>query len=377
MKRVACFKNKEFLVKSGLSDDEYKILKEHLEPLNNLMHELNFINDLKSCFEDLNSFVIKYISGEISFQILQKDLNRLVLNYLSLIRAFLDKWEKHIKENFGKKSKELEIFENLTHHEYDKNFYYRFVSNLRNFAQHTGYSFHQISTSLNDDDKKNLETFIDKKLFLEGFSWKKSFSDEINLLPEDKINIYPFLNDMFKSLEKIHFKLVEYNVIKDINNLLINSLFLVNFLNKYKDCDGEILIIEYIGDIEEIKKGNGIINIEHLPLKIAILVIKTYLNAHKKYIKTFDFKGQYLGKIKNSFPIKKNNGFFEGSEMVTYENVNWIILLSEPKTTPNAIEFFAIYVIAGFSSTYYKSNLKVIKTLKESRFNNLLDLFKE
>ena len=41
------------------------------------------------------------------------------------------------------------------------------------------------------------------------------------------------------------------------------------------------------------------------------------------------------------------------------------------------MEFFAIYVIAGFPSTYYELNLKVIETLKESRFNNLLDLFKE
>ncbi|GAH76362.1 unnamed protein product, partial [marine sediment metagenome] len=84
------------------------------------------------------------------------------------------------------------------------------------------------------------------------------------------------------------------------------------------------------------------------PLKIALLVIKTYLNAHKKYIKTFNFKGQYLGKIINSFPIKKNNGFFEGSKMVTDQNVKWITLLSELKITPNNIEFLAIYVIAGF-----------------------------
>ena len=281
-------------------------------------------------------------------------------------------------ENFGKKSKELEIFKNLTNNEYDKNFYYRFLYNLSNYARHTGYAFHQISESLNKDDKKNLETFINKKIFLEGFNWKKSFSDEINSLPEDKINIYPFLNDMFKSMEKIHFKLVEYNIIKDINNLLINSLFLVNFLNKYKDCDCEILITEFVGDMEEIKKGKDFgMNIERLPLKIATLVIKTYLNAHKKYIKTFNFKGQYLGKIINSFPIKKNNDFFKGSEMVTYGNIKWIILFSELKTTPNDIELFVTYVIAGFSSAYYELNLKVIKTLKESRFNNLLDLFKD
>ncbi|GAH76361.1 unnamed protein product, partial [marine sediment metagenome] len=105
--------------------------------------------------------------GEISSQILQKDLNKQVINYLSLIRTFLDKWEKHIKENFGKESKELEIFKNLTHDEYDKNFYYRFLSNLSNYARHTGYAFHQISESLDEDDKKNLETsnYINCKKF--------------------------------------------------------------------------------------------------------------------------------------------------------------------------------------------------------------------
>jgi len=63
--------------------------------------------------------------------------------------------------------------------------------------------------------------------------------------------------------------------------------------------------------------------------------------------------------------------------MVTYGNIKWIILFSELKTTPNDIELFVTYVIAGFSSAYYELNLKVIKTLKESRFNNLLDLFKD
>ncbi|GAH76954.1 unnamed protein product, partial [marine sediment metagenome] len=53
MKRVACIKNKKLLGKSVLSDDEYNALKNQVKPLNNLMHELNFIYDLKSCFKDL------------------------------------------------------------------------------------------------------------------------------------------------------------------------------------------------------------------------------------------------------------------------------------------------------------------------------------
>ena len=372
MKSIACIKNKDFSFESNLSNDEYSTLQNYLKPLNNLNYEINFINDLKACFEDLDSFVIKFISGNIPPQIFQKDLNRQVLNYLFLIRAFLDKWEKHIKKNFGKESEELTNFENLTHDEYDKNFYYRFLYNLSNFARHSGNAFHEISTSLNDDDTKNLEIFIDKRKFLEDFEWKKSFYNEINLLPEVKIDIYLFLKNMFKSLEKIHFKVIEHNIVKDINNLLINSLFLINFLNKYKDCDGEISIIEHEENIEEIKT----MSIERLPLKIAVLIIKTYLNTHKKYIKIFNFNGQYLGKSINSFPIKKNDGFFEGSEIVIYQNAKWIILLSELKTTLNNIEFFVTYIISGFSSTYYDTNFNVIKTLKESKFNNLLDLFK-
>ncbi|MHB1253906.1 MAG: hypothetical protein ACYCZ1_07030 [Candidatus Humimicrobiaceae bacterium] len=306
MKSIACIKNKDFTFEDNLSDNEYNTLQNYFKPLNKLNYEINFINDLKACFEDLDSFIIKFISGNIPPQIFQKDLNRQVLNYLFLIRAFLDKWEKHVKKKFGKESEELTNFANLTHYEYDKNFYYRFLYNLSNFARHSGIACHEISTSLNDDNTKNLEIFIDKRKLLDDFEWKKSFYNEINLLPEDKIDIYLFLKDMFKSLEKIHSKAIEHNIVKDIDNLVKNSLFLINFLNEYKDCDGEISIIEHEENLKEIKT----MHIERLPLKIAVLIIKTYLNAHKKYIKTFNFNGQYLGKIVNSFPIKKNDGFF-------------------------------------------------------------------
>lgn len=114
MKRVTCLKNKELKNIEGLEKSEYDTLSNNLKPLNTLFLELNFINDLKSCFQELYCIVDDFISGKINYKTLEDSINKLVLNYLSQSRAILDKWEKYLKNNFGNNSKEAENLKNLT-----------------------------------------------------------------------------------------------------------------------------------------------------------------------------------------------------------------------------------------------------------------------
>jgi hypothetical protein len=64
------------------------------------------------------------------------NINRLVLNFLSAIRTFLDHAETYIKRTYGKESDQLKIFNNFRRSCYDTYFSYRFLYKLRNYSQH-------------------------------------------------------------------------------------------------------------------------------------------------------------------------------------------------------------------------------------------------
>jgi hypothetical protein len=63
-------------------------------------------------------------------------LNRLIMNYLASFRAFLDHAETRFKREFG--AAEFEELKAIQRTQYDSSFSYRFVYNLRNYAQHCG-----------------------------------------------------------------------------------------------------------------------------------------------------------------------------------------------------------------------------------------------
>jgi hypothetical protein len=379
MKRVACVetnKNKKLTVIEDLKKNDYSLLIDALKPLNTLMYELNMINDLRSSFKELNSILNDYSSNKIKAGVLQSNIKKLIQNYLALIRSFLDGWENYIKKSFEKESEEVKNFENLKAQEYYNNFYYRFIYHLSNFSRHTGLSFHGIHTFYKDG-KPDVEILLNKKEFLENFNYNKKVEDEVSSLAETKINILPYLTRMYQSLDKIHNGLIQFNINKIGLALVENSIYLIKFLNKYKSCKGEVLIIDDESDLGKIKnKENLEITLEYLPTKVALLVIRSFLKINKKNVKVFDFSGLYGGRSSNSFPHIKNRSFFEGSMLICQENVHWVRLSSTFSTDKETDKLFAIYVIGGLSSQYYKTVLDVIKTIEVSKWSSLLDSLK-
>ncbi len=381
MKKIACIKKdkddpkrKDLRVIEELAEDKYLSLKENLKPINKILFELNFINDLKSSFKELNDIVDDYESERINDRTVMNILGKIVCNCISQLISLLNKWEKYLKNIFGDKSEEVENFKRLTASEYDNYFHYRLIYELRNYSFHTGYAFHQITFAFKNG-KKTIEIIIDKEKLLEDFNLKRSFSDEIKLLSEDKIDIYPHIQNMYKSISKINYELVRFKIIKNANNLVKNSIYVINFLNKYKDCDGIIVIVEYLSSIEKFKNSEGLsMNIEYLPMEIIFLLIRSYLNLINNKIKLFNLTGTYLGRKENSFPIKEGDGFFEGDISVQLKNTKWIRIISklsikkEEKT-----RLFCFYIRTDLERRHATAVINFIKIIRESKWDDLLD----
>lgn len=383
MKKIACIKKdkdferkKDLKVIEELEEDKYESLKENLKPLNKLLFELNFINDLKSSFKELNDVVEDYESERIDDRAVINILSKIVCNCISQFISLLNKWEKYLKNNFGDESEEVENFKRLKSSEYDNYFHYRLIYELRNYSFHAGYAFHQIAFAFKDG-KKKIEILIDKEKLLEDFDLKGSLSDEIKLLSEDKIDIYPHVQNMYKSISKINYELVRFNIIKNANSLVKNSIYVINFLNKYKDCDGIIVIVEYLSSIEKFKSGGNIsMNIEYIPMRIIFLLIKSYLNLINNEIKLFNLTGTYLGRKENSFPIKDDAGFFEGDISVQLENIKWIRIVSKLSIKKGEkTRLFCLYIRTDLEKRHAAAVIDFIKIVRESKWNYLLDYF--
>jgi len=381
MKQIACIKKdkddpkrKDLRIIEELAEDKYISLEENLKPINKILFELNFINDLKSSFKELNDLAEDYESERIDDRAVINILGKIVGNCISQFISLLNKWEKHLKNNFGDKSKEIENFKRLKTSEYDNYFHYRLIYNLRNYSFHTGYAFHQITFAFKDG-KKKIEMLIDKGKLLEDFNFKKNFSDEIKLLSEDKMDIYPHIQNMYKSISKINYELVSFNIKKNANNLVKSSIYVINFLNKYKDCDGSIAIVEYLSSIEKFKNGGNLsMNIVRIPMKVIFLLIKSYLNLINNEIKLFNLTGTYLGRKENSFPTKENDGFFEGDSNVQLESTKWIrkinkLIIKEGEKT----RLFCFYIRTNLRERHTTAVINFIKIIGESKWSNLLD----
>jgi hypothetical protein len=68
--------------------------------------------------------------------ILISHVQRHVMNYLGLFRAFIDHTDRRMQKRFGKDAAEVKDFRTACSAHYDGTFAYRFLYKLRNYAQH-------------------------------------------------------------------------------------------------------------------------------------------------------------------------------------------------------------------------------------------------
>lgn len=117
--------------------------KEVMLNLDNFFERYSYYetNGLKQNYKEKHEFfVLAYV-----------DLNRVLTNFLSSFRLFVDNLESFFKKSHGPLSDEYLSFKRTVQHEFNSKFAYRLMYSLRNYSQHKGFPIKSVGMDNNVD----------------------------------------------------------------------------------------------------------------------------------------------------------------------------------------------------------------------------------
>jgi hypothetical protein len=153
-----------------------------------------FIADPAVTFDRANDIVVR--------------INCELLNLLSAVRTFVDHAETALKREYGKDSQQVTDFKLAASREFDGNFSYRFMSQLRNFTQHCGLPLGELSLNANsnppssDVASASLQALFLRDYLLNNFDGWKMVKDELAKMPE-KFPVDPHVEQVVASVARI------------------------------------------------------------------------------------------------------------------------------------------------------------------------------
>lgn len=98
-----------------------------------------------------------------------QEMNRLLLNYLSSFKTFLDHLQTRYSQSPLKEHDYLVAFNSKCSACFDRNFYYGFFSKLRNYVQHCGLPVQYVDIKENPD-RLDITIGFDRDSLLDGFN---------------------------------------------------------------------------------------------------------------------------------------------------------------------------------------------------------------
>lgn len=257
MKKLALVSKKEFEMLKEISDLENEFIVYNINQL--------------TLFNRKNSQLTKLIGifGEIEAEIISKNSNnleRLIIEYYTNFKSFLDYWETNIKRDFGKKSNEFELFKIATNNEYDNFFDYRFNYELRHYIQHCGFPNIVLKSILNENETIIYSLEINVNDIIDSFDWKKNVRKD--LVKKVKIELFNSLRINLECIERIHNVSMNLYDIDDLINCANNVLKYKKHQIDNRELASIVLPIGYP------KNFNGKILINIFPFNIAEQILQ-------------------------------------------------------------------------------------------------------
>lgn len=177
---------------------------------------------------------------------IKTDINRLIINFLSSFRTFLDHFDRTLSKQYGNNSQIYLLFKQMLSYYYDNCFAYRFLYHLRNYTQHCGMPIHSITFSSELDKENNSKTnhvmkiLLNRDELLNNYDKWKSLIEDISKLP-DEFEISPLLDEMMNALEKI-INTVMLNT--DFQRSILESVdYLYSLMKEGEHLDGDTCIV--------------------------------------------------------------------------------------------------------------------------------------
>ncbi len=228
-------------IQAVITFDEYERIVQAIKKF----HEFLYLEEkFDLLMENYYEYENEILRAALRFLVFPRDIHNLLqdarlsitrrlVNLLSTCRMYLDQSSKHISNALGINSKIKTDHKVAKSDEYDTNFSYRVLEELRNHAQHKGYPFHVISFNSQLVEKEPgapvVTTVTPKlsvaKLQVEG-GFKKKVLDELIETDKENIDLTPHIRSYIDSLQKIQSKLrksIEQEVYESISILRFSS----------------------------------------------------------------------------------------------------------------------------------------------------------
>lgn len=177
---------------------------------------------------------------------IKTDINRLIINFLSSFRTFLDHFDRTLSKQYGNDSQIYLLFKKNLSYYYDNCFAYRFLYHLRNYTQHCDLPIHSITFSSELEKENNSKTnhvmkiLLNRDKLLNNYDKWKSLIEDISKLP-DEFEISPLLDEMMNALEKI-INTVMLNT--DFQRSILESVdYFYSLMKEGEHLDGDTCII--------------------------------------------------------------------------------------------------------------------------------------
>lgn len=259
------------------------------------------LNEYSKIYSENADMAGSYLEGMVF------SLNRLMLNFLSAVRTFLDHTETNLKKTYGKESENLKTFKKNCSLYYDNYFSYRFLYKLRNYSQHVGMPITGIGATselvhtnpLEIDHMLSVTTL--KNDLLKFKDWGKytiydkcnnskemEIKDEISCLP-DLIDINPYIDELMDCIEKINDTLFGR---EEFIELLQHTAFLDKLVKEASIREGTPCIFVQVQDATNTEKLNFIyspqlrITFERFPLNAMEFVDRININSKGRLLES-------------------------------------------------------------------------------------------
>jgi len=276
--------NKNIKVIREINDSEYKDYKTAVNCINHFMYKQQLFTIVLWNYNDFQNLLDRYLEEYTKNQSMNSfrveinllDINRHILNYLSSFHTFINHNTIIIHKSYGKYSKKRNDFKKVLSKTFDNHFSYRFLYQLRNYAQHCGMPVGIITFDSKIVDPQSTEIHhslivnFDRDELLNNYDKWRKLIPEIQELPP-QFEIKPIIDELMNCIERINYFLIK----EDLPELIQSVQFIKQLISSTKDMEGTPCILIDLNRYD--KRLN--LKIENIPLDL----IETVLNTYSKY----------------------------------------------------------------------------------------------
>jgi hypothetical protein len=214
------------------------------------------------------------------------EYDRVICNFLSQVRLYIDQSKKSISDVFGTESEEYKYFQKLSSNAYDTTFAYRLMEALRNHTQHNGLPVGSTNLEFSnvevDGEKLNKATclpYLNYNEIINNKKFKASIRKELKSYGE-KVSLNKMMKEYFSELNSIRYLFNKF-IQKYYDEIIENLEKLKNYYSDY-DLE-EIRWIEVVVDNVSDEKENIVIDYETLE---RYKKLSSRMNTYNKLSKT-------------------------------------------------------------------------------------------